>query len=258
MCAKRNSVCAIAQSDKSFAGHIDKTMMPQTDRERIILANPADVFLIRTCQKGHSLTLRLSILYINFSVMVIETRKGLQYTSIGEVTNAFTEFISLKKVSVKVYQTLADPQRLQISFVDSHSKSAKRNEEAQCYTYTETELLLNEGDVVAYSFKGNIQNKNKFQMQFRYHALCGFKTYCLIDVQNPYGQRSLPTFHGIVQIFSQTDDSRGSTDLKAEPDLSLGWECIAEVPVTLPKSIAKISSTVYRAPLSLQLEGNLS
>ena len=84
-----------------------------------------------------------------------------------------------------------------------------------------------------------------------------FKTSCLIDVQNPYGQRSLPTFHGIVQIFSQTDDSRGSTDLKAETDLSMGWECIAEVPVTLPKSIAKINSTVYRAPSSLQLEGNL-
>ena len=105
--------------------------------------------------------------------MVIETRKGLQYTSIGEMANAFTEFISSKKVSVKVYQTLSDPQRLQISFVDSHTKPTKSNEEAQCYTYTETELLLNEGDVIAYSFKGNIQNKRKFQKQFRYHAFCG-------------------------------------------------------------------------------------
>ena len=111
-------------------------MTPRTDREQRILANPADVlvFLIRTCQKVHGLTLRLSILNLDFSVMVIETRKGLQYTSIGEMANAFTEFISSKKVSVKVYQTLSDPQRLQICFVDSHTKPTKSNEEAQCYT----------------------------------------------------------------------------------------------------------------------------
>ena len=195
------------------------------------------------------------IVFVYFSVMVIETRTGLQYTSIGEVIKAFIEFISLRKVTVKVYQTLADPQRLNVIMVDSRSKPVKCTDEALCYTHTETELLLNEGDIIAYSFKGNIQCKKAMQRQFRYHTFSGLKTSCLLDVQNPYGQRSLPTFHGIVQIFSKSDFQTGLIDTNDEPDFSVGWDCLAEIPVSLPKSIAKLDATVFRAPLALRLEG---
>ena len=187
--------------------------------------------------------------------MVIETRTGLQYTSIGEVTKAFAEFISLKKVIVKVYQTLSDVQTLRVDFEACHAKSATAVDEAAYYNYSETELLLNEGDIIGYSFSGNIRHKKKSVTQFCYYSWKGFKITSLIDVQNPYGQRSLPAFHGVIQLFSLSEARVGPIDVMTTPDLDQGWECIIEVPVTLPKVIAKLTSTVSKAPLALELEG---
>ena len=187
--------------------------------------------------------------------MVIETRTGLQYTSIGEVTRAFTDFISLRKVTVKVYQTLCEVQTLQVIFEDSQTNVTSSGEDAAYFNYIETEILLNEGDLIAFSFKGNIQQKKKSQTQFCYHTFSGFRTTFVVDVQNPYGQRSLPAFHGILQIFCQSDTRTGPIDVMNSPDLDRGWECISEVPVTLPKAIAKHNSNVVKAPLALELEG---
>ena len=157
-----------------------------------------------------------------------------------------------------MYQTLSDVQTLYVDFEACHTKSSIAVDEAAYYNYSQTELLLNEGDVIAYSFAGNIRDKKKSLAQLCYYTYKGFKTSCQIDVQNPYGQRSLPTFHGVIQLYSMSEARVTPVDTMVTPDFDQGWECIIEVPVTLPKVIAKVTSTVSKAPLSLELEGWLS
>ena len=172
------------------------------------------------------------------------------------MTKAFAEFVSLKKVNIKVYQTLSDVQTLHVDFEACYTKTTLAVDEAAYYSYSQTELLLNEGDVIGYSFNGNIRDKKKPQAQFCYYSSKGFQTTCLIDVHNPYGQRSLPAFHGVIQLYSMSEARVWPVDVMTSPDFDEAWECIIEIPVTLPKVIAKVTSTVSKAPLALELEGS--
>ncbi|XP_069120243.1 uncharacterized protein [Argopecten irradians] len=118
-------------------------------------------------------------------------------------------------------------------------------------------IKLKEGDTLCVCFRGNIASISNHRTIFRYYGIHGIHTAWTIDVMDRYGQRSLTSFCGFLQIFVWK--SKNPFDEQCiDVDKTEFWNIVTEMPISLPKTVLKLSTKLVRAPVTLRTDGTIT
>ncbi|XP_021344653.1 uncharacterized protein LOC110444613, partial [Mizuhopecten yessoensis] len=118
-------------------------------------------------------------------------------------------------------------------------------------------IKMREGDTLCLCFRGNVSSISNHRTIFRYYGIHGIHTAWTIDIVDRFCQRSLSSFCGFLQIFvwkaKQPFDCQHS-----DVDNKAFWDIITEIPISLPKTVLRLSTKVVRAPVTVRNEGTIT
>ena len=194
-----------------------------------------------------------------FRVVVIETKGSLQYIDVRDVTQTFVNYVIKHNVNLRMYQ---DPRNLySIMFTASVEQPFRQfatGPEVMFPTRAspvEKDIQLDEGDVIAMVFRGNVEVPESKKLLYSFHGCRGLRRHFDIEVVNPLSQRSLQTYHGALQIFKLKPPRRGAVDRSVPPSVKTGWLLAAEFPLLLPKYLKTTPVIANKAPVSVRFQG---
>lgn len=192
-------------------------------------------------------------------LVVLETKGSLQYTDVRDVTQSFINYVIKHNVKLRLYQ---DSRNLySILFTASVEQPFRQFATDAEMTLpmrappVEKEIQLDEGDVMAIVFRGNVDVPDAKNLIYSFHGYRGVRRQFDIEVLNPMSQRSLQTYHGALQIFVLKSPRRLPVDRKQVPCVKNGWDLRAEFPLLLPKYVKATPVIVNKAPISVRFQG---
>jgi hypothetical protein len=194
-------------------------------------------------------------------LIALETKGSLEYSDVEKVTRSFVNFIVKHKVTVSISQDPRNVYSILFSAMVDHPHRQCSPTANQAYKYFTTsyrkDVQIYEGEVVAISFRGNVDVPDREKMIYSFHGYRGIKKHFDIQVSNPMSQRSLQTYHGALQIFTFKSPRYSGLNRKLAPCNKNGWELTAEFPLLLPKYLKSTPVIVNKAPVSLRFHGKL-
>ena len=116
-------------------------------------------------------------------------------------------------------------------------------------------LEMNEGDAVGLAFRGNIEVTNQTQRVFSFHGYRGINASFDIAVRDIFSQKSLPEFHGAIQVYLPKRPRMRSISKTRIQNVLTDWDLITEYHFMLPKYLKKTPIIINKAPISLRFQG---
>ncbi|XP_045200030.2 uncharacterized protein LOC123554156 [Mercenaria mercenaria] len=205
---------------------------------------------------------RFSVYEKSARLISLETKGSLKYSDVENVTKSFVNFIVKHKVMLSISQDPRNVYSILFTAMVDHPHREKNHTANQAYKYFTTsyrkELQIYEGDVVAISFRGNVDIPDREQLIYSFHGCRGIRKHFDIQVSNPMSQRSLQSYHGALQFFTLKTPRYSGLDRSLAPCAKNGWELTAEFPLLLPKYLKSTPVIINKAPVSLRFHEPLT
>lgn len=182
------------------------------------------------------------------------------YTDVRHVTQSFVNYVIKHNVKLRMYQDHRNLYSILFTAtVEQPFRHIANEPEVMLFPvkgpHVEKEIQLDEGDVVAIVFRGNVEVPDVKQLLFSFHGYLGIKRHFDIEVLNPMSQRSLQTYHGALQIFTLKTARRSAVNRELPVCAKNGWVLSAEFPLLLPKFLKTSPVIVNKAPVSVRFQG---